>query len=429
MTNPWGTRPEDAGEGLSRRCLLAYDIEGYSRRVIRDQVEAQRVARQALDEAIRTAGFPRHSVARQPAGDGEFVVLPEGVPDVAVLSRLVPALAQHLREYNRTRRSDVRVRVRLAIHAGLIHAGGALGYPGDAANHVARLLDGQAVRGLLRQRPDISVAVIVSADTYRDVVAQDYPGIRKDLFRRTRVTSRSKNFQADAWIYTPEPPSIGHRAAGRIRLAWRHAAYAADGGRRRAAIVVAGAVVLAAVAAVIVVLPRSRSNPQAAPTSSAAPPTPIQTPTQTRTPSPTVSIRPSGTKSLGHIDSPAPDAGVKNCAYFAGTSQLPPATTLILVKRNLSNGSSARFAETVFGWAEPEKLDHWQGAQYFGEGNDSVGQTYQIELVAVPFDATLQAKTSGDDGRVHELADIGRTLHSVRVLRVRGQEPNDCPGP
>jgi hypothetical protein len=196
------------GEGLSRRCLLAYDIEAYSRRTYRDQNDAQHAGRQAVDQAIRAAGLPPASMIRQNSGDGELIVLPGPMPDVAVLAKLVPALAEWLREYNRPRRSDLRVRLRVAVHAGLVHTGGALGFPGDAANHVGRLLDAEPVRRVLRERPEVSVAVIVSAETYRDVVAQDYPGIRQDLFKPTRVVDQAKAFQADAWIYTPEPPPI-----------------------------------------------------------------------------------------------------------------------------------------------------------------------------------------------------------------------------
>ncbi len=117
------------------------------------------------------------------------------------------------------------------------------------------------------------------------------------------------------------------------------------------------------------------------------------------------------------------------CAYFAGTSRLPSRTTLILAKRNVTTGATAKYVEFVFGWDQPTQLENWRGAQYFGQGNDSAGQDYRIELIAVDLTTARNAKDSGNDAAVNDLAYTGRILGSVKVNRVAGQAPNDCPGP
>jgi hypothetical protein len=197
---------------LARRGLLNSDIERYSRRPALDMHEAQRVYDWAMSESAAEVGLNRDDWLRQAAGDGEFVVLPEGVHEPTIIGPLLTALAARLREYNRSRTPESRVRLRVAIHHGLIHLDGPTGFPGLSAVVVARLLNAGAVREVLRQRPNVNLVAIISQEVYADVVLNRYEGLRPELFQRVHVEDAGKDFAADAWIYAPEedltrPPS------------------------------------------------------------------------------------------------------------------------------------------------------------------------------------------------------------------------------
>jgi hypothetical protein len=153
-----------------------------------------------------------------------------------------------------------------------------------------------------------------------------------------------------------------------------------------------------------------------------------QTSARTPTASPsTASNKPAGAvTAAGNILSPADKADVQTCAYFTGTATLPPGKTLVLAKRNLSTGSTSKYIEYVFGWDHPQTTWSWRGAQYFGNGEDSVGQQYLVELMSVDLTAAQQARSTGNNDT---LAATGSVLAERKVNRVTGTAPNNCEGP
>ncbi len=189
---------------LARRGLFGADIERYSSRSAPDQYEAQRTYEWALRRAARDAGIGVHTWLRQPAGDGEFAVLPEGVHEPRVIAVLLSSVAARLREYNQRHISELRVRLRVAVHHGLVQLDGATGCPGRHPVIVARLLDSGPVRDLLQSRPGINLAAIISDEVYQDVVLNRYEDLRPELFRAVYVNNPAKEFAAPAWLYSPE---------------------------------------------------------------------------------------------------------------------------------------------------------------------------------------------------------------------------------
>jgi hypothetical protein len=157
-----------------------------------------------MRRATAYAGLSLDDWCRQPAGDGELAVLPEGVHEPRVIGTLLDALAARLREYNRCRVPELRVRLRIAVHHGLIHLDGATGYPGRHAVAVARLLDSSALRNVLRERRGVNLAAIVSDEVFQDVVANRYEDLRPELFLAVQVDDPVKRFSARAWLYAPE---------------------------------------------------------------------------------------------------------------------------------------------------------------------------------------------------------------------------------
>ena len=135
-------------------------------------------------------------------GDMEryLAVLPPEVDEPALLSEFLLGLDRFLRPYNAHRRADARVRVRVAVHQGLIFPDSRNGFAGDAVNTAARLVDAPVLKRVLKAFPEAAVACIVSEGMHRDVVTGGYDGIRPERFRRMRVTLRDKDFDEWAWL-------------------------------------------------------------------------------------------------------------------------------------------------------------------------------------------------------------------------------------
>jgi len=150
-------------------------------------------------------------------------------------------------------------------------------------------------------------------------------------------------------------------------------------------------------------------------------PTPLRTTSSNPPPEPDPIVLTRGT-----ITSPPSGSDVKSCSYFTGTAQLPPATTLILTKRNTTTGNPEVYAELVHNWSDPSSLTSWRGAQYFGGDNDSVGQSYEVDLRAVSMEDAQRLGDANDFGQA--LAKRGTQLDTIPVDRVSGEGPHGCEG-
>ena len=183
-----------------RRLVLVADMERYSARSTVLQHEAQNQFLEVLDAAGVAAGLDRGAWRRQAGGDGEVAVLPADVDEPALLSAFLLAADRRLRTYNGPRRSHARVRLRIAVHQGLLFEDSRNGFAGDAVNTAARLVDAPVLKRALKAFPQAAVACIVSETIHADVVSGGYEGIRPERFRRVRVVLADKGFEARAWL-------------------------------------------------------------------------------------------------------------------------------------------------------------------------------------------------------------------------------------
>ncbi|WP_328478325.1 hypothetical protein [Actinoplanes sp. NBC_00393] len=191
-----------------RRVLVAADMESYSRRNNVLQHRAQLAFRRIMDDATTAVGLNRVDWQIQQGGDGELAVLPAGTSERTVAARLAPVADQLLREHNQGLATEAKVRLRLAVHQGLVHLDGANGFPSDAVVHVCRLVDSPQLKQALRTFTGANVALIVSDSLYREVI-EHYGDLRPDQFAQVRAEIPDKGFSAAAWIYVP-----GENAAG-----------------------------------------------------------------------------------------------------------------------------------------------------------------------------------------------------------------------
>jgi len=178
-----------------RHLLLRVDATGYGASNDIRQGEIQATLGRVLDEAAAAAGFDRSLWHTQPAGDGELAVLPDSVRERSVVDVYTQALADALEGAN----GDDRMRIRLAVHYGVVSVG-RLGFPGQGAVEVSRMVDGEPVRLSLR-RSDASLAVVLSETVYRDSVAQGHTRLRPEQLREVEINN--KEFRRRAWLHLP----------------------------------------------------------------------------------------------------------------------------------------------------------------------------------------------------------------------------------
>ncbi len=185
------------------RLCIAVDIEKYSRFGNLDAEHVQERFVHALRYARSRAGLSAEDVSVARSGDGQFLVLPPGLDESSAIPAFVTGLSIAMRRTNERSSSHFRLRLRVAMHRGLLKPG-VNGWVGHAAIAVHRLLDSTSLRTALRCAPTATFALAVSDPLYRDVVAHDYPGLPSASFLRKVVNIRHKAFTEPAWIYLDE---------------------------------------------------------------------------------------------------------------------------------------------------------------------------------------------------------------------------------
>jgi len=186
-----------------RRLLVAADMENYSQRDNVLQFRAQQGFHDVMQAATRQLGLDRVKWVTQQNGDGELAILPEDIDELTVVTTLPPVIDRLLRDYNRGLAPEARVRLRIALHEGLVHLDGANGFPGEAVVTVCRLVESAALKRALQLLPAANVALIVSDRIYRDII-RHYHDLRPERFQQVDAQVAGKNFSEPAWIYLPD---------------------------------------------------------------------------------------------------------------------------------------------------------------------------------------------------------------------------------
>jgi hypothetical protein len=191
------------------RALLTVDAEGYSRNRDAELPALHTEIRQAVESACERSGLGetwRSVRVLQSTGDGVLAVLPY---DAAAL--LIHPFADRLQEAlglvaPRLRASGLSLRLRVAVHAGLVDDEHPVtGGISAATNDVSRLLDGEPLRAALRDSdPDVTfAAMIVSAQAYDLFVRGGHTSLQPGQL--TPVHVKVKQFDQAAYLYVPVP--------------------------------------------------------------------------------------------------------------------------------------------------------------------------------------------------------------------------------
>jgi hypothetical protein len=183
-----------------RRLIVAVDLVGYSRHDHLRQINAQRRLLGIMERVCEENGIDREHCLRQPQGDGELLLLPPGLDEGRAVPGLIGELGIAIREVNRDLGDEARLRMRAAVHQGVVHEA-ANGYVSRAVVRTCRLLDSPQLRWAMENMPACELALAVSDQLYEDVLEHGYRGLSPERFARIRIEMPEKGFVADAWVH------------------------------------------------------------------------------------------------------------------------------------------------------------------------------------------------------------------------------------
>jgi hypothetical protein len=127
------------------------------------------------------------------------------------------------------------------------------------------------------------------------------------------------------------------------------------------------------------------------------------------------------------IDFPKPGADVYACEDFRGRSSLPPGDTLIIAVRNLDNGDDGNYLQAVNDYDKPAVSPQWNANQYFGQGDDSVGQDYNVALLIMPIKDVQRLNIPGTAWGQAGFPEGAVEVQQFTVHRVAGLKSSpDC---
>jgi tetratricopeptide (TPR) repeat protein len=204
VDEPSGRSPRGPASDPLYRGIIAMDVVGSGRRD--DQLLLK--MRDDLREIIRTTlsmqGIDLDSIEVQDLGDGLRLVLPSVVSPKVLLIPLIVNLDTNLRLHRKAASELARIRLRVAVHHGLVHDDGGVA-AGGALRHVARLLDAASVRQVIAALPEANLVLVMSDEFYASLVA-DGGTLDPTACQSTDISE--KETKCHAWLHVPgqRPP-------------------------------------------------------------------------------------------------------------------------------------------------------------------------------------------------------------------------------
>jgi hypothetical protein len=141
------------------------------------------------------AGIPWQDCRVEDRGDGALILVPANVPKALFVDWLPGALADALRQHNRSHPPQEEIRLRLALHAGEIYQD-EYGVTASSINRTFRILDAEAVKARFAETLGV-LAVIGSSWFFEEVIWNS------DLSRApayVEVEISNKETRTRAWV-------------------------------------------------------------------------------------------------------------------------------------------------------------------------------------------------------------------------------------
>lgn len=187
-------------DSFTRRTLLYLDAKDYSKRDDPRQNALQHDLVGIFKASACQPGLQGDKWPVQSAGDSVFCVLPESVAEAAVIDTFIGELAKQLATLNDGRGAADALRLRCAVHQGLVRRSGN-GYAGAAAVVPVRLAESKPSRAVLSSLTDVNLVLAISATVYNEVVAQGHTQVPPAAFRE--VLLDESGYRTAAWLHVP----------------------------------------------------------------------------------------------------------------------------------------------------------------------------------------------------------------------------------
>lgn len=166
-------------DGPVHRSIVAFDVEGSTKRTNPDKGRLRRTLYDLVDRALKAAGIgSRHLEELADRGDGVLILVRphDDVPKTVLIGRLIPALAALLAEHNAAvAEPELQIRLRAVVHAGEVH-GDNWGFYGDDIDVAFRLLEAPRVKQVLRDAPEAPLVLVISEEIWAGIVRHGYVG-------------------------------------------------------------------------------------------------------------------------------------------------------------------------------------------------------------------------------------------------------------
>ncbi|PPK68564.1 hypothetical protein V5P93_004328 [Actinokineospora auranticolor] len=181
--------------GPKHRSIVVVDMVGSSRWDNLGQVRARRALDLLVRAAFRDAGIPWWRLRVEGTGDGMIILVPPGISKVDLLDPVVPRLAAGLREYNSVVAARLRIRVRMAVHAGEVLRS-EVGWVSTEVVKACRLVNGEPLYVELDRSPEADLVVVVSEEIHESVVRHGYRGIDPGAYVPVRIVVKEADLHA-----------------------------------------------------------------------------------------------------------------------------------------------------------------------------------------------------------------------------------------
>ncbi|MGQ0778746.1 MAG: hypothetical protein ACT4NY_30750 [Pseudonocardiales bacterium] len=180
------------------RSIVWVDIQGSARVNAYQQAQRRDWLLNTMRDAVGRLRLRWEDLDPADRGDGVRLLVPE---EGATLVDLVNGLPAHLegplREHVRMSGGLARLKVRMAIHAGLLRRS-ANGWDGAPLVHAARLVDAEAAKGLL-EPADTGLALILSEWVFEQVVRSGFGRVKEQEYQQ--ITVAVKETTTTAWVH------------------------------------------------------------------------------------------------------------------------------------------------------------------------------------------------------------------------------------
>jgi hypothetical protein len=184
------------------RAILIVDVEKFSdpTRTNIHQLAIRDTVYNVLEQSFAKACISWTECVTEDRGDGVLILIPPTVPKSLLVEKLPIHLTELLAQHNASCPDQLRIRLRVALHAGEVHPD-AHGYASTSINRAFRMIEASAPRTALRHSSGV-VALVVS-DWFYDEVVRHCPSAEPSCFRKVHVSV--KESKMTAWVRILEP--------------------------------------------------------------------------------------------------------------------------------------------------------------------------------------------------------------------------------